>query len=252
MAFYILLTPFFMLQINNHIHILSTKILLSNQKQALLNAGFFVTEANFIATNTKTFDLKGINNNLIITSQNAAQSILENKNCDDLKSKNVFCVGLKTKILLSENGFNVIAYTGYAEDLAEIITLIYAKESYTFFSGNLRKETLPQALKAAKINFNEIQVYETTLTPQKISSPNPSTRATANSQSKGGEKFDGILFFSPSAVESYLKDNKIKNEICFCIGETTASSLEKITKNIIVANQPSVENVIEDVIQEYK
>jgi uroporphyrinogen-III synthase len=34
----------------------------------------------------------------------------------------------------------------YAE-LAEIITLIYNKESYTFFKRNLR-ETLPEALKA--------------------------------------------------------------------------------------------------------
>jgi uroporphyrinogen-III synthase len=35
----------------------------------------------------------------------------------------------------------------YASELAEIITLIYNKESYTF-KRNLRKETLPEALKA--------------------------------------------------------------------------------------------------------
>jgi uroporphyrinogen-III synthase len=46
--------------------------------------------------------------------------------------------------------------------------------------------------------------------------------------------------------------NKIKNEICFCIGNTTAEALEKITRNIIIADQPSVENVIEDVIEEYR
>jgi len=217
------------------ITILSTKILLSSQKQALLDAGFSVTEANFIKTENSDFDLNGINDNLIFTSQNAAQSILLHPKCEELKSKKVFCVGMKTKALLEENGFNVEVYLDYASDLAEIITLIYAKESYTFFSGNLRKETLPKALKAAKVNFNEIQVYETTLTPQKIKTA-----------------VDGILFFSPSAIESYLKDNKIKNEICFCIGETTASSLEKTTRNIIVADQPSVENVIEDVIEEYK
>ena len=147
----------------------------------------------------------------------------------------MFCVGLKTKALLEENGFNVMVYVDYASDLAEIITLIYSSESYTFFSGNLRKETLPKALKEAKIKFNEIQVYETTLTPQKIKTT-----------------VDGILFFSPSAVESYLKDNKVKAEICFCIGNTTAESLDKVTKNIIVADHPSVENVIEDVIEEYK
>jgi uroporphyrinogen-III synthase len=219
----------------NPINILSTKILLSHQKQALLNANFNVIEANFIKTENSDFDLKGINDNLIFTSQNAAQSVLLHPKCEELKTKNVFCVGIKTKALLEENGFNVDVYVDYASDLAEIITLIYSKESYTFFSGNLRKETLPKALKEAKVNFNEIQVYETTLTPQKIKTP-----------------VDGILFFSPSAIESYLKDNKIKNEICFCIGNTTAEALEKITRNIIVADQPSVENVIEDVIEEYK
>jgi uroporphyrinogen-III synthase len=220
---------------SNPINILSTKILLSNQKQALLDAGFSVTEANFIKTENSDFDLKGINNNLIFTSQNAAQSVLLHPKCEELKSKNVFCVGIKTKALLEENGFNVDVYVDYASDLAEIITLIYSNESFTFFSGNLRKETLPKALKAAKVNFNEIQVYETTLTPQKIKTA-----------------VDGILFFSPSAIESYLKDNKIKNEICFCIGETTAEALDKTTRNIIVADQPSVENVIEDVIEEFK
>lgn len=217
----------------NAINILSTKILLSNQKQALLDEGFSVNEADFIKTENSDFDLKGINDNLIFTSQNAAQSVFLNPKSSALKTKNVFCVGIKTKALLEENGFTVDVYVDYASDLAEIITLIYSSESFTFFSGNLRKETLPKALQAAKVNFNEIQVYETTLTPHKIKSA-----------------VDAILFFSPSAIESYLKDNKIKNEICFCIGETTASTLEKITTNIIVADRPSVENVIEDVIEE--
>ncbi|AOW08804.1 uroporphyrinogen-III synthase [Flavobacterium gilvum] len=217
------------------IHILSTKILSSVQKEELIKEDFEVTEANFIKTKSSDFDLKEINDNLIFTSQNAVQSILLHPKNGELKSKNVFCVGLKTKALLEENGFTVEVYVDYASDLAEIITLIYGKQSYTFFSGNLRKETLPKALKTAKVNFNEIQVYETTLTPHKIKT-----------------KVDAILFFSPSGVESYLAENKIKNEICFCIGETTAEALEKTTRNIIVAEQPSVENVIEDVIAEYK
>ena len=217
------------------IQILSTKTLLDNQREALTNANLNVVEVDFIETKSQAFELNGINDNLIFTSQNAVQSFLLDPKSEDLKTKNVFCVGLKTKILLSENGFNVIAYTGYAEDLAEIITLIYANESYTFFSGNLRRETLPQALKEAKIKFNEIQVYETKLTPQKIKTP-----------------VDAILFFSPSGIESYLKENKIKNETCFCIGTTTSSALEGITKNIISADQPTIEDVIEEVIAEYK
>nr|WP_315223482.1 uroporphyrinogen-III synthase [uncultured Flavobacterium sp.] len=216
------------------IQILSTKVLSGIQKQALQKANFELIEADFITTENNAFEIKDLNDNLIFTSQNAVLSVLSNPKVEELKTKNVFCVGLKTKILLSENGFNVVAYTGYASDLAEIITLIYRNESYTFFSGNMRRETLPKALKEADIKLNEIQVYETTLTPQKIKTT-----------------VDAILFFSPSGVESYLKDNSIKKEKCFCIGETTAVALEKITKNIIIADQPTVEDVIEDVITEY-
>ncbi|MNX77526.1 uroporphyrinogen-III synthase [compost metagenome] len=223
----------------NSIRIISTKVLLSTQKQELLNANFEVIEADFIKTEDKNFELTDLNDNLIFTSQNAVRSFFKHPKFEELapklQEKNVFCVGLKTKILLSEAGFNVVAYTGYAEDLAEIITLIYGNDSYTFFSGNLRRETLPVALKEAGVKFNEIQVYETSLTPHKIK-----TAA------------DAILFFSPSGVESYLKENSIKKETCFCIGETTAGALGKITKNIVIANQPSVEDVIEDVIEEYK
>jgi uroporphyrinogen-III synthase len=100
----------------------------------------------------------------------------------------------------------------------------------------LRRAILPDTLKENGITFNEIEVYETNITSKKIKS-----------------KLDGILFFSPSGVESYLKLNTIKDEMCFCIGETTAESLEnKKIKNIIIADKPSVENVISDVLEYYK
>ncbi len=229
------------------INILSTKKLLPNQKQVLIDANISLIEEDFIETKIKNFDFSSfggvsegrgglkVNNNLIFTSQNAVQSVLQHPKCNELKSKNVFSVGMKTKDLLTENGFNVIAYTGYASDLAEIISLIYSKESYTFFSGNLRRDVLPNTLKENGITFNEIEVYETNITSKKIK-----------------EKIDGILFFSPSAVESYLKLNTLKEETCFCIGETTAEALEnKKVKNIIIAEKPTVENVIDEVIEYY-
>lgn len=220
------------------IRILSTKKLLVNQKQFLLNANISLVEADFISIEQKKVAIETVNENLIFTSQNSVLSVVENleqtETLELLKKKNVFCVGMKTKGLLEENGFNVIAYTGYAADLAEIITLIYGKEKFTFFSGNLRRDTLPDALSEAKVVFNEIKVYETNLTPQKISGT-----------------FDGILFYSPSGIESYLKNNKIKNETCFCIGTTTADALENITNNVVIANQPTIENVIIQCINFY-
>ena len=49
-----------------------------------------------------------------------------------------------------------------------------------------------------------------------------------------------------------VKVTTIKNEICFCIGETTAEALEeKEITNIVIAEEPSVENVIDEVIAYY-
>ncbi|CAM4423984.1 uroporphyrinogen-III synthase [Flavobacterium terrigena] len=219
--------------------ILSTKTLSAIQKQVLLDEAIQVIEADFIKTENASFEIKNLNKNLIFTSQNAVLSIFQHPKIEDLKQKTVFCVGLKTKELLNENGFTVEAYTGYAEDLAEIITLVYSDESFTFFSGNLRRDTLPEMLSENEITFNEIKVYDTTLTPHKIA-----------------EKVDGILFFSPSAVTSYLKKNSLANEKLFCIGNTTADALRNVLsetkiKNIKTAYQPSVENVIEQVIEYY-
>lgn len=222
----------------SQISILSTKTLSPEQRQEFLDANIDLLEQDFIEIKNADFQLNQINTNLIFSSQNAVLSLMEQNGWESLKTKNVFCVGIKTKDLLEQNGFTVVAYLDYASELAEIITLIFNKESYTFFSGNLRKETLPKALKNAGITFNEIEVYQTTLAPFKISKQ---------------ENFDGILFFSPSAVDSYFTNNKIKNEICFCIGNTTASALEthKI-KKIIIPETPTIEDVIVEVIEYYK
>ncbi len=220
-------------------YILSTKSLFPEQKQILLDANMAVDDFDFIATNAKKFELDQVYDNLIFTSKNTVQAVLQHPNFDQLKSKKVFAVGMKTKSLLTENGFNVVAYTGYAADLAEIISLVYSKESYTFFCGNLRRDELPNTLKENGILFNEIETYETALTPQKIK-----------------QQPDGILFFSPSAVESYLKLNSINDELCFCIGETTAEALvpklrENKIKNRIIAEKPAIEQLIQEVIAYY-
>jgi uroporphyrinogen-III synthase len=218
----------------NQIRIVSTKKLLPNQKQFLLNANFSVIEADFIDVKSKDFKIEKDFEFLIFTSQNAVDSVLKNKNIKTILPKRCFCVGEKTKAVLEEKGFVVLVCSDYAAELASIICNKYAKQSFTFFSGNLRRDILPEAMQLAQIQFEEIEVYETILTPIPIQSTP-----------------DGILFFSPSAVESYLKSNSITNEMCFCIGKTTADAVKTFTKNTIIANQPSVENVIIQCINYY-
>jgi uroporphyrinogen-III synthase len=217
------------------VRILSTKKLLPNQKQYLLNAGFSVLEANFIKIAYVSFNLNTICQNLIFTSQNAFKSFLLNEKSSAYREHAIFCVGSKTKEVIENAGFRVTVFADYAEALAATIIKSYPHEKFAFFAGNLRKDTLPEALANAGISVAEIEVYKTVLAPQKIQAA-----------------LDGILFFSPSGVESYLKENSITAETCFCIGTTTAEALKDITQNVVVANKQTVENVIVQCINYYK
>ena len=217
------------------IRIVATKKLSEKQKQQLLSANFNVFDEDFISIQNTDFEIETTNDYLIFTSQNAVESVLRNKKIAEIKTKKCFCVGEKTKAVLEENDFEVIEYSDYAAELASIICNQYAKNSFTFFCGTIRRDVLPDALKLAEIGLDEVVVYETKLTTHKIDfTP------------------DGILFFSPSAVESYLKENKIEDEVCFCIGNTTAEALKYATPNIIIANQPSVESTTMKCIEYYR
>ena len=219
----------------NKIRILSTKKLLPNQKQFLLNANFCLVEADFIKIDFQKNKIESKYDYLIFTSQNAVNSVLSNESFEDLKEKKCFCVGKKTKVLLEQNGFQVLQAFDYVEELTPFLITNYSHSKFTFFSGNLRQDTLPISFQKAAIIFEEKQVYNTSLTPKKINSD-----------------VDGILFFSPSAVRSYLIENTFSNEICFCIGTTTAKEVEKTAKNIVIANQTTVENVIIQSINYFK
>ncbi|MGV8993340.1 MAG: uroporphyrinogen-III synthase [Flavobacterium sp.] len=221
------------------VRVLSTKILQPNQKQFLLNAGLTVVEANFISIEYYPVEIKNTNENLIFTSQNSVTSVLRTSEVADLKSKPVFCVGIKTKDLLEKNGFEVLEFTNYAAELVQILASKYSDRKYTFFSGNLRHETIPQGLKDHNISFNEIEVYKTVLSPQKIQS-----------------SAEAILFFSPSGVDSYLMENSLEeNQQYFCIGTTTSQALirRNVSENQIhIATVQTVENTIIQVLNYYK
>lgn len=215
------------------IGILATKKLDQNQKQFLLNANFKVIDEDFIHIQPIAFEVKNTNDILIFTSQNAVLNVLTHK--EEFIHKPAICVGEKTKNILLENGFSVVCFQPEAAELIRSIEKEYMNNSFTFFCGASRLNTIPNFLREKSIKHQIIEVYKTIETPVKINS-----------------KMDGILFFSPSGVSSYIKEHKITNEICFCIGTTTATAIKPFAENIIIANQPSVENVIIQCIHYFK
>lgn len=212
--------------------ILSTKILNEPQKELLLNAGIAFVEYDAISINFNNVEKADYYENIIISSKNAMIGLAKNNILPTLNSKNWFCVGEKTKSVLEDNSMKISEIGLNSLDLAQKIIKNHQNKKFTFFCGNKRRDELPDTLREHKIDFDEVEVYKTIPSTKKI---------------KG--HFDGILFFSPSAVESFMAENKIENSIAFCIGETTASEAEKHTKNIIIASKPTIENVVVQAIK---
>ena len=83
-------------------------------------------------------------------------------------------------------------------------------KNIVFFSGDQRRDELPEKLKKNHIEVEEIVVYKTIETPEPIS-----------------KSYNAILFFSPSAVQSFFSKNTINDSTqIFAIGSTTARAAE--------------------------
>ncbi|MDH7447283.1 uroporphyrinogen-III synthase [Aquimarina sp. 2201CG14-23] len=205
--------------------ILSTKKLSVAQKELLLNAGIGVVA--YSAIEIEILDISGTYTspiaNAIFTSKNAVKAIQNTDIIIDV----CFCVGENTKKLLEENGQKVVETAKNASDLGKIIAKKHKTEQFSFFCGNIRRDELPAILKENDIHLEEKVVYKTHIKTRKLN-----------------RNFDGVFFFSPSGVQSYFSNNVIGTGTAFCIGNTTASEIKKYTNNIIVANKPTVENVI--------
>ncbi|MBZ9630927.1 uroporphyrinogen-III synthase [Salegentibacter sp. LM13S] len=211
--------------------ILTTKKLSNSQKQLFLNSGLSLVEYNAIITKATDFKFPSKKiKNAIFTSKNSINAV-----SGKIQVENCFCVGEKTADLASENGFHIQEIADYGKDLADIIVQNYTEETFTFFCGNKRRNEIPEILQKNQIGFTEIEVYKTRLNPK----PFP-------------QEFDGILFFSPSAVQSFTSENQLKDTTAFCIGKTTASEAKKHTNHIITATKPSIENVIVQVVKYFK
>lgn len=215
--------------------ILSTRTL----SKQIVNQGAFealsILSEDYIGIQSVSYEINEVNQIVLFTSQNAVKSILKQEGLEVLKQKPAVCVGVKTKDLLERNGWKVLFWTHYAKELAPIIVEQFKDKTITFFSGSIRRDTLPDAFKQNGIVYNEFTVYQTVLVPL-----------------KNTYKVDGLCFYSPSAIESYLQKNSITDEVCFCIGETTAEALNGITQHIVLAQEPTIEATLLACVDYYK
>jgi uroporphyrinogen-III synthase len=87
-----------------------------------------------------------------------------------------------------------------------------------FFCGDQRRDELPEKLQQAGIGVRELVVYRTRQTPHHLE--------------KG---YEGIVFFSPSAVHSFFSLNKAPAAtVLFAIGRTTAEAIRQYSANPMI------------------
>jgi uroporphyrinogen-III synthase len=171
--------------------------------------------------------------NVIITSKNAVEALLLNLPGNQMQFENIYCVGRKTKRLVEKRIGTVKHVENSARKLADYLVEYLEGLEVTYFCSDLRLDDLPAILTANNIEVHEVETYKTKYAPVKIP-----------------ESADGVLFFSPSTVQSYLLENKA-DKIAFCIGETTAAEARNHFKDVRVASLPTAEDLIRLVNKKY-
>ncbi|MBC7650920.1 MAG: uroporphyrinogen-III synthase [Deinococcales bacterium] len=230
---------------NKSVNILFTRQLegLLMQKAALKN--ILIDTVNFIVTEPVT-DAVTIEKivayghqkiTAIFTSTNAVEAVqaqlLNEINWD------IYCIGGATKDavidIFGETKIKAVAKS--AANLGDKIITANNVDKLVFFCGDQRLTTLPETLTANGIEVNEVIVYQTILTPQIVE-----------------KNYNGIAFFSPSAVHSFFSENTTStNVIMFAIGKTTAATLASYcTNQIVTCEWPGSEQMVEAINQYFE
>ncbi|WP_292009544.1 uroporphyrinogen-III synthase [Chryseobacterium sp.] len=171
----------------------------------------------------RPFDLK--NSSLIFTSVNGVNSFFQNqfKPNEDFTSRcfnKIYCVGEKTKKELRKHGFGTFKVLPNAETLSQFIVRNCQHEKFLHFCGNLALDVLHRDLPLQNIRYKKITVYNTEELNPVID-----------------EKYNAIVFFSPSGVRSFAKHNSLEEMTIFSIGKTTSKEIKNHTQRMIFTSE---------------
>lgn len=168
------------------------------------------------------------------TSVNAVQYFLENIDKKLLAKKNIFALqgATREELLLRKLVPRIIA-----PNVDELGKLIKQKNEELNIQkilhpiGNLTLPDLRYVVIGSGIIYQDLNVYHTELNPIPVDAI----------------PFEAILFFSPSAIDSFSMSNRFSSErIYVCIGNTTFTRLQYYTDthNAIIAKNPTPEAML--------
>ena len=206
--------------------VLSTKKLRFHQLERLMAAQCDVVDYDALHIEIQPFSIPKKPNYWVFSSQNAVRSFLASPTASAHQNP-ILCVGEKTKSLLEENGQKVIKTAQNMLELVDFIQKTIKNEHFLHICGNRKLADFAAGMQKAGIYYTEVTAYHTHLV-SRVQTPEP----------------QGLLFYSPSGVESYLQNNSIGASWCFCIGETTANAVRRLTKYLTVSPKPDADLLV--------
>ena len=234
--------------LQNRIHILCTRNIDNALIEHALSGNVAIDVISFIKTEhdvttelwEKVEDASMKSDALAFTSSNAVEAIATHQDLQKsrLVGHKIFCIGHATKqcVVKYFGEKSVAGSADNARELANAIITAHVK-NLIFFCGDQRRDELPELLKKDNIEVKEFIVYKTIITPKRIE-----------------KKYDGILFFSPSAVKGFFQANQLKDEtVLFAVGDTTAEEIKKFSKNkILVSDVPEKKSLLNRAISYFQ
>ena len=227
----------------NKIQILSTALLDQQFVNKAAELGVQLDTVSFIKVSAvdseelaeRVVDLCYLPITAVFTSVNAVKAVSDIVMSAD-PGWDIYCVGNATMEAVKSQ-FKAAEIIGIAKNAAELAKIIIedGEEEVVFFCGNQRLDTLPDTLRENDIDVYEMVVYETVQIPTKVE-----------------KEYDGILFFSPSGVDSFFSVNKVgvKTEL-FAIGNTTANAIKKHTDNKVIFSETASKETMVDYAIKY-
>jgi uroporphyrinogen-III synthase len=230
-------------EMQNRIHILCTRALNETLTDEAKQAGIDIDELPFVITEPiqsiavqQEIELAFLQTaTVVFTSMNAVEAVVFYQE-ENQPEWEIYCIGTTTNKLVGKY-FGEEKIAGTANDAASLAELI-AEDRFTdeviFFCSDQRRDELPGILRNHNIEVNEIIVYQTIPVPHKVD-----------------KAYHGILFFSPSAVESFFRNNKLPGStILFAIGNTTANEIKKYSTNkIIISDEPAKVQLVKKMME---
>lgn len=144
-------------------------------------------ESHELASRIQHFSTQSIT--VVFTSMNAAESVISKLNGRKPVWK-IFCIGNTTRHTLIKyfGEAQIAGFSNTASALAHTVVETGNFSEIIFFCGDQRREELPSILASNNIHVEEIIVYKTMAINNKID-----------------RHYQGVLFFSPSAVTSFFQ-----------------------------------------------